>query len=385
MKRLYSAESVGMGHPDKVADLISDSIVDFFLSHDPSSHIACETLVTENRVILAGEILSSYTPESNEIESVVRDVVSQIGYNNPSSGFCAETLVIENYLHNQSPDINQGVGDDQAAGDQGNMSAFACDETPECLPLYQVFANELVKRYDNYRKGKENLYPDSKSQVVIEYEGSTPIRIDSIVMAISHHELVSSQTLKELAENLVMSILEDYNIKNLYTPDTKLIVNGTGKFVVHGPCSDTGLTGRKIVIDQSNAAPVGGGAMSGKDPSKVDRSAAYMARHIAKALVKSGVCKKALVSFSYCIGVAQPTHFSVDTLGTSSTKFSDEDITRIIKNYFDLSVGGIINLLKLRRPIYRQAVNYSHYGKEALPWEDTKDLELKFKDLFFDF
>lgn len=373
-----------MGHPDKMADYISDSILNLFLQHDPQSHVAVETLLTKDTVVLSGEVSSTYNPLVTDLEDLVRDCISYIGYNSDSYGFNADTVTIYNLIHAQSPDINQGVKEDEGAGDQGNMFGYATNETPECLPLSQVLANTLVRKLDEERlKGNRGLRPDTKSQVTVAYDDDgKPSHIDSIVLAISHQDYIPSEYLHSLAEQIISSALKEHQVEHLYSKSTKVIVNGTGKFVVCGPASDTGLTGRKIVVDQTNAAPVGGGAFSGKDPSKVDRSAAYMCRYIAKALVVSGIASEATVSMSYCIGKSQPTHFDVSINPTGLSKFSQDDITRLVKNSLDLSVKGIIERLNLRNIDYTDTTFYSHYGKSNLPWENVEALVKTLKTVF---
>ena len=365
-KKLFTSESVTEGHPDKVCDQISDAILDEILMQDPMSRVACETCATTGLVMVMGEITTSgYV----DIPKVVRSVVKEIGYDRGKYGFDADNLAVISTIDEQSADIAMGV-DHDGAGDQGLMFGFACNETPEMMPLPISLAHKLTRRLAEVRKmGLVNyLRPDGKSQVTVEYdEEDHPIHIDSVVISTQHSENVEMDELKAFIKK---EVIEYVMPKNLYDKDTKIFINPTGRFVIGGPKGDSGLTGRKIIVDTYGGyARHGGGAFSGKDPTKVDRSASYMARYIAKNLVASGVASKLEVGLSYVIGVSEPTSVMVNAYGTS--KYRDEEIVQIIRDNFGLTPKEIINSLDLRRPIYRKCASYGHFGRTDidLPWE----------------
>lgn len=369
---IFTSESVSEGHPDKVCDQISDAILDACLKEDPSSRVACETLATTNTVIVAGEIT---TTANVDYDSIIRDVIKEIGYTDPDCGFSYDTVKITNLIHAQSPDISQGVTEDnglfseQGAGDQGMMFGYATDETQEYLPLSVVYSHKLLKKAAELRKSnKVNfLRPDSKSQISVEYdENNKPLRITTVVMSHQHTEDVSREELESfLINEVIKPILEP---TNLLDENTKYYINPTGRFVVGGPDGDSGLTGRKIIVDTyGGMGRHGGGAFSGKDPSKVDRSAAYMARYIAKNLVANNLCKQCEVELAYAIGVAQPVSIYVNTFNTST--LSCKELDEIVRSNFDLTPKGIISTLDLKKPIYKDNVNYGHFGNDNVSWE----------------
>ncbi len=366
MRRFFTSESVTEGHPDKVCDQISDAILDAILEKDKMARVACEVCATTGLVLVMGEVTtSSYV----DIKAIVRETVREIGYDRGKIGFDADNVAVLTTLDEQSPDIAMGV-DRDGAGDQGLMFGYATNETKEMMPLPILLAHKLSKRLADVRKnGLVNyLRPDGKSQVSVEYdENDKPIRIDSVVISSQHDEKVSMEELTSFVKENVI----DYVIpKDLMDNNTKIYINPTGRFCVGGPKGDTGLTGRKIIVDTYGGyARHGGGAFSGKDPTKVDRSASYMARYIAKNLVASGVSEKIEVGLSYVIGVAEPSSIMINTYGKS--KFSDEEIEKIIRDNFELTPKGIINTLDLRRPIYKKCAAYGHFGRLDLdlPWE----------------
>ena len=372
MAYLFTSESVSEGHPDKVADQISDAILDNFLANDSQSHVACETLVTTGQVVLAGEVTSNCYIDVNQI---VRKVIADIGYTKSEYKFEAESCGIFTALHEQSSDINMGVSravkEDQGAGDQGMMFGYATDETDNYMPLTLDIAHTLVYTLARIRKeGKQMRYlrPDSKSQVTIEYDDEGhALRIDTIVLSTQHDPDVSQeQILKDVREILIPRVLSrDSRYAELFgKSDYKLLVNPTGQFVIGGPHGDTGLTGRKIIVDTYGGRGAhGGGAFSGKDPSKVDRSAAYMARYMAKNLVAAGVAHEALVQISYAIGVAEPVSLNVNTYGTSNVELSDGEIAKKLGELFDLRPYAIEKSLGLRKPIYTETASYGHVGR----------------------
>lgn len=363
---LFTSESVSEGHPDKVCDQISDAVLDAHLKGDPRSRVACETLVKNNMAVVAGEITSS---QRVDYDRLVRDVIRDIGYNDPALGFDADTCEIIKYTSLQSNDISIGVNEtegafrEQGAGDQGLMFGFACDETPELMPLPISLAHQLMRRIaDVRRSGKVNfLRPDAKSQVTVEYENSRPKRINTVVLSTQHSEEVTSSTLEELViEEVVKKVIP----ASLLHKDTKYYINPTGRFVVGGPVGDCGLTGRKIIVDTYGGySRHGGGAFSGKDPSKVDRSAAYAARYIAKNVVGSGVAPCCEVQVAYAIGVARPVSLYIDTFGTG--KVADKKIAAVVSELFDLTPRGIIQSLDLLKPIYRETATYGHFGRAS--------------------
>ena len=376
---LFTSESVSEGHPDKVADLISDAILDAILEQDPIARVAAETLTSTNLVVLGGEIT---TTAKVDYEKVVRDTLKFIGYDNIDYGIDYKTCEVQIKYGIQSPDIAQGVDGafddplDQGAGDQGIMFGFACSESEQLMPLPIHLAHRLVEKQSILRKqGILNwLRPDAKSQVTMKYLNGKPESIDTIVLSTQHSPEVS---LKDLREAVIEEIIKPVLPESLIKGEISYLINPTGRFVIGGPQGDCGLTGRKIIVDSyGGAAPHGGGAFSGKDPTKVDRSAAYAARYVAKNIVASGLADKCLVQVSYAIGVAKPTSIMVDSFGTS--KLSDEELSKIIMENFDLRPKGIVNMLDLLRPIYRKTAAYGHFGRAEpeFSWEkiDKKDL-----------
>lgn len=379
----FSSESVGAGHPDKVADLISDSILDACLAQDPSSRVACETLVKDDRVVLAGEIT---TAAKVDYEAIARAAIREIGYvdERDDDVFQAETVKISNFIGTQSPDIAQGVdaaaaegksSAEQGAGDQGIMFGYATDETPELMPAPVMFAHRILQALEKVRKDKSSsesawLRPDCKSQVAVCYENGVPARIENVVLSTQHTEAVDHATIRAFGEKLIRSVLPE----SLIDAETRFFINPTGKFVVGGPHGDAGLTGRKIIVDTySGAGRHGGGAFSGKDPSKVDRSAAYMCRWVAKNIVAAGWAKRVELQVSYAIGEPEPTSIHVDTFGTGT--LADEKIIAAVKHVFSFKPANIIAQLNLLRPIYAHTTNYGHFTKADLPWEQLNRVE----------
>ena len=377
MSYLFTSESVSEGHPDKVADQISDALVDHFLAFDPNSKIACETLVTTGQVVLAGEVK---TKTYLDVQQIARDVIKRIGYTKSEYMFEANSCGVFSSIHEQSPDINQGVERkkkiDQGAGDQGMMFGYASNETENYMPLPLDLSHKILEELATIRKaGKQMTYlrPDSKSQVTIEYsDEGKPVRIDSIVVSTQHDDFAAdkkmlAQIKKDVVEIVVPRVVKKLkpSLKKLFkTSNITYHVNPTGKFVIGGPHGDTGLTGRKIIVDTYGGKGAhGGGAFSGKDPSKVDRSAAYATRHIAKNLVAAGVCEEVLVQVSYAIGVAKPTNIYVNTYGTSNVKLTDAQIANKINKVFDMRPYAIETRLKLRNPIYSETAAYGHMGR----------------------
>jgi S-adenosylmethionine synthetase len=377
MPYLFTSESVSEGHPDKVADQISDALIDYFLAYDPDSKVACETLVTTGQVVLAGEVKSkAYL----DVQDIAREVIRKIGYTRSEYMFEANSCGILSAIHEQSPDINQGVErkkkEDQGAGDQGMMFGYATNETDNYMPLALEVAHSLLRELAAIRKeGKQMIYlrPDSKSQVTIEYgDDNQPIRIDTIVLSTQHDDFdKDAAMLKKIKEDVIGILIP--RVKNklpkrvhkLFTSDIKYLINPTGKFVIGGPHGDTGLTGRKIIVDTYGGKGAhGGGAFSGKDPSKVDRSAAYATRHIAKNLVAAGVCSEALVQVAYAIGVAKPVGLYVNTYGSSKVKLSDGEIAKKLEKVFDLRPYFIESRFNLRSPIYAETAAYGHMGRK---------------------
>ena len=366
-RHLFTSESVTEGHPDKIADQISDSILDAILAQDPVSRVACETLVTTGLAIVAGEITTSAYVDFQE---VVRDTIKEVGYNRGKYGFDAETCAVLSSIHSQSPDIAMGV-DTGGAGDQGMMFGFACTETEELMPLPIMLAHRLTRGLSCARRDGvlEYLRPDGKSQVTVEYDGNRPVRVDAVVVSSQHSPLVTQETMKEdVLEKIIARVIPE----NLRDKKTKVYVNPTGRFVVGGPHGDAGVTGRKIIVDTyGGAAPHGGGAFSGKDPTKVDRSACYMARYIAKNVVAAGIAERALVQLAYAIGVADPVSVMVHTEGTG--RVPEEKITQVVRDYFKLTPRGIMEELDLRRPIYKKTASFGHFGRTEpeFTWERT--------------
>ncbi len=372
-KHFFTSESVGEGHPDKVCDQISDAVLDEVLKNDPYGRVACETYVTMGLLIVGGEIT---TTTYIDVHKITRELLKKIGYNHPKYGFDYHTCAIVNTIHTQSPDIAQGV-DKGGAGDQGLMVGYACRETEELMPLAIMLSHKLVKKVADVRRSGVLKYlgPDCKSQVTVEYHDGKPKRVDSVVLACQHtteildstKEQITKKAKREIIEHIAKPIVKDYVDKN-----TKYYINETGKFVVGGPQSDTGMTGRKIVVDTygGSAAP-GGGAFSGKDPTKVDRSAAYMARYIAKNLVAAHLADKCLVQLAYVIGKAEPLSVMIDTYGTS--KLSEEKLVKLVRDNFELTPKGMIKSLNLLRPIYEKTACYGHFGRTEpeFSWENT--------------
>lgn len=372
---LFTSESVAEGHPDKVADQISDSILDAILEKDTTARVACETLVTQGMVVVTGQIT---TTAYVDIPSIIRNTLKEIGCNNAKVGIDYETCGIMTSIEEQSPDIAMGVNkppEEQGAGDQGLMFGYATKETPEMMPLPITLAHRLMKRFSDVRKQNilPYLKPDGKSQVTIEYEGGAPKRIDTIVIAAQHDENVSEEQVKaDMVEHIIKYVVPS----NMLDEKTRFVINGTGRFVIGGTLADTGLTGRKIIVDTYGGfGSHGGGCFSGKDPSKVDRSGSYMARYIAKNIVASGLAEKCEVQIAYAIGVAQPVSVMINTYETG--KISDEQLAEIVKKVFDMRPGMIIKHLRLLRPIYKKTACYGHFGRNDsdFTWEMTDKAE----------
>jgi len=366
-RHLFTSESVTEGHPDKIADQISDSILDAILAQDPKSRVACETLVTTGLAVVAGEITTSAYVD---FQDVVRATINEIGYNRGKFGFDGETCAVLSSVHSQSPDIAQGV-DTGGAGDQGLMFGFACTETEELMPMPIMLAHKLTKGLSCARRDGvlDYLRPDGKSQVTIEYEGTKPVRVDAVVVSSQHSPLVTNETMRQ---DVIDKIIARVIPADMMDKHTKIFVNPTGRFVVGGPHGDAGVTGRKIIVDTyGGAAPHGGGAFSGKDPTKVDRSACYMARYIAKNVVAAGIADRALVQLAYAIGVAEPVSVMVKTEGTG--RIPEPRITEIVRAHFKLTPRGIMEELDLRRPIYRKTAAFGHFGRSEpeFTWEKT--------------
>ena len=372
-RHLFTSESVTEGHPDKIADQISDSVLDAMLAQDRASRVACETMVTTGLAIVAGEIT---TKAYVEIPKLVRSVIKDIGYDDADYGFDCHTCAVMTTIDQQSPDIAMGVNTG-GAGDQGLMFGFACNDTPELMPLPIMLAHKLAMRLSQVRKKGvvDYLRPDGKTQVTVEYDGDRPVRIDTVVVSTQHSDKVAQAKIrKDMIEKVIMPLLP----KRLVSKKQPVTfhVNPTGHFVIGGPMGDCGLTGRKIIVDTyGGMGRHGGGAFSGKDPSKVDRSACYAARWVAKNLVASGLCDRCEVQVAYAIGVAEPVSVAVNSFGTG--KVSDDKLTSIVRKNFDLTPRGIIDALKLRRPIYRATAAYGHFGRPEFAWEKTN----KAKDL----
>ena len=366
-RHLLTSESVTEGHPDKMCDQISDAILDAILDQDINGRVACETLVTTGMVLVAGEISTNCYID---IPRLVRETIKDIGYTDAKSGFDYETCAVVTSIQEQSCDIAMGV-DTGGAGDQGMMFGYACNETPELMPMPISLAHKLCKRLAEVRKKgtMDYLRPDGKSQVTIEYVNGVPKRVDTIVVSTQHDANVSEDKVKR---DIVKHVINRVVDSKMMDDRTKILVNPTGRFVVGGPQGDTGLTGRKIIVDTyGGIGRHGGGCFSGKDPTKVDRSAAYAARYIAKNIVAAGLADRCEIQLAYAIGVAEPVSIMVDTYGTG--KVEDAKLTKLIRQYFDLTPHGIINMLKLRQPIYRKTAAYGHFGREeeGFPWEKT--------------
>jgi S-adenosylmethionine synthetase len=375
MSYIFTSESVSEGHPDKVCDQISDAILDAYLKGDPNSRVACEALVKNNNVIIAGEITSLAEPD---LEPIIRKTILDIGYNNDELGFNANNCVIENYIFKQSPDIAQGVNEgegenlEQGAGDQGLMFGYACKENDSLMPAPIDLAHRLMRRQAELRKSGslDWLRPDAKSQVSVIYgeNGKVIAGLSAIVLSTQHDETISQDDLKEI---ITQKIIDPVIPKEWMLPETKIFINPTGKFVIGGPVGDCGLTGRKIIVDTyGGMARHGGGAFSGKDPSKVDRSAAYAARYVAKNIVAAGIADRCEIQLSYAIGVAEPTSININTFETSNV--SQLDLEKAVREIFDLRPKGIIKMLDLNRPIYQDTAAYGHFGREEMfSWEQV--------------
>ena len=375
MKKFFTSESVTEGHPDKLCDYISDSILDSYLEKDKNSRIACETVAGKGEIYVTGEITSNV---NINIEEVVRNVVKEVGYDNSQTDIDYKTCKVIVKISKQSPDIALGVDNSledkegeklnsEGAGDQGIMFGYACDETEEYMPLAIFLAHKLSKRLTEVRNQNiiDYLRPDGKTQVTVEYEDDIPKRVDTIVISTQHKDEIELDLLKQ---DIKKQVIEKVVPKQLLDDNTKYYINPTGRFVIGGPLGDSGLTGRKIIVDTYGGfSRHGGGAFSGKDASKVDRSAAYMARHIAKNIVANKYAKKCEIQFSYAIGVAKPISIYINTFGTNTIE--EDEIVKIINKKFDLTPRGIINYLELQKPIYRLTTNYGHFGKENLAWE----------------
>jgi S-adenosylmethionine synthetase len=370
-KHLFTSESVTEGHPDKMADQISDAILDAILAKDPLGRVACETLVTTGMAVVAGEITTSCYVD---IPKIVRGTIRDIGYTRAKYGFDCDNCAVLTSIDEQSPDIAIGV-DSLGAGDQGMMFGFACDETPELMPMPIMLAHKLAMRLAEVRKSRtlDYLRPDGKTQVTIEYERGRPIRVDTVIVSTQHSEKVEQPQIKrDVIEHVIKPVMPD----GFFDERTRVLVNPTGRFVLGGPHADTGLTGRKIIVDTyGGMGRHGGGAFSGKDPTKVDRSACYMARYIAKNIVAAGLAKRCEVQLAYAIGVAEPVSVMLDTHGTSS--IPEEKIIRMIRENFDMTPAGIIKRLDLRRPIYKQTAAYGHFGRsnKDFTWERADKAE----------
>ena len=384
MRRFFTSESVTEGHPDKMCDQIADGILDNLLMNDPLARVACEVTATTGIINVMGEISTSCYVD---VQKIVRGIINDIGYSNSEFGFDGETCAIGNYIHEQSKDIAMGVNESFekryslekdniiGAGDQGLMFGYATNETSEFMPLPIVLAHKLAKRLADVRKEGilKYLRPDGKCQVTVEYENNIPVRVDTIVISTQHDENVTQDTIKK---HMIQHVIDFIIPKDLLDSNTKYLINPTGRFVIGGPHGDSGLTGRKIIVDTYGGyARHGGGAFSGKDPTKVDRTAAYGARWVAKNIVASGLCDKVEIQLAYAIGVAKPISLFIDTFGTEKVEI--ESIYNVVHKVFDLSVGSLINSLDLRKPIYKQVASYGHFGRDDLdlPWERLNKVE----------
>ena len=370
-RHLFTSESVTEGHPDKIADQISDSILDAILAQDPVARVACETLVTTGLAIVAGEITTKCYVD---FQKVVRDTIKDVGYTRAKYGFDSETCAVLSTIHGQSPDIAQGV-DPGGAGDQGLMFGYACTETEELMPMPIMLAHKLGKGLSRARREgvMDYLRPDGKSQVTIEYDGDRPVRVDTVVVSTQHSDEVSNEQLREdITEKIIKRVIPE----NMRDSKTRFLINPTGRFVVGGPHGDAGVTGRKIIVDTyGGAAPHGGGAFSGKDPTKVDRSACYMARYVAKNVVAAGLANRCMVQLAYAIGVAEPVSVLIDTFNTGL--IDDDKVSEIVRAHFKLTPKGIIETLDLRRPIYKKTAAFGHFGRTEpeFGWERTDKAE----------
>lgn len=379
-RHLFTSESVSEGHPDKIADQISDAVLDAILTDDPRARVACETYVKTGMVLVGGEISTNAWVD---IEELTRNTIKDVGYVHSDMGFDANSCAVLNAIGKQSMDINQGVDrehpEEQGAGDQGLMFGYASNETSVLMPAPITYAHRVVQRQSQVRKDGTLpwLRPDAKSQLTFIYEDGKPVGIDTVVLSTQHHEDISQQQLKEaVMEEILKPILPEQWL----TQNTKFHINPTGRFVIGGPMGDCGLTGRKIIVDTyGGMARHGGGAFSGKDPSKVDRSAAYAARYVAKNLVAAGLAERCEIQISYAIGVAEPTSISIDTFGTS--QHDEEALIALVRRHFDLRPHGLIKMLDLERPIYRATSAYGHFGRDEFPWEKTDKVELLKADI----
>ena len=374
---LFTSESVSEGHPDKVCDQVSDAVLDACLKGDPESRVACETFTTTGMIMVGGEITTNVYVD---VQEIARGVAKRIGYDDPAYGLDFESMAVLSMIHSQSPDISQGVSGtglyqgEQGAGDQGMMFGFACNETPELMPAPITYAHRLLQHAADLRKAGDLswLRPDSKSQVTIRYEGNRPVGIDTVVISHQHDPDVNYNDIKDsVVEQIIKPVLEPTGLLN---GDTKYYVNPTGRFVIGGPHGDAGLTGRKIIVDTyGGMGRHGGGAFSGKDPSKVDRSAAYMSRYVAKNVVAAGLADRCEVQLAYAIGVPFPVSVMVDTFGTGAVP--EEQIEQAIRNTFELTPAGIIRTLDLKKPIYRKTAAYGHFGRDEFSWEKLDKVE----------
>lgn len=379
--QIFTSESVTEGHPDKIADQISDAILDAILSQDPKARVACETLVKTGMVFVGGEITTSAWVD---VEDLVRHVVKDIGYNSSDMGFDWSSCAVLTAIGKQSPDIAQGVNTSQdtghmGAGDQGMMFGYASRETDNLMPAPIAFAHRLVEKQAQLRKSGQLawLRPDGKSQVTLVYENGQPVAVDTVVLSTQHHPDIRHQ---DLVEAVMEEIIKPVLPSEWLTPMTRYFINPTGRFVIGGPLGDCGLTGRKIIVDTyGGMARHGGGCFSGKDPSKVDRSAAYAARYVAKNIVAAGLADKCEIQLSYAIGVAEPTSIAVETFGTG--RLSEHELVKLIQANFDLTPQGIIDSLQLQRPIYQKTAAYGHFGRSAFPWELTNKADMLAKAL----
>ncbi|HKX83140.1 MAG TPA: methionine adenosyltransferase [Pyrinomonadaceae bacterium] len=362
---LFTSESVTEGHPDKIADQISDAVLDAILAQDATGRVACETLVTTGLAVIAGEITTS---ASVNYKKIVRETIEEIGYNDAAFGYDSNTLSVIDAVGTQSPDIAQGV-DTGGAGDQGLMFGYACNETPELMPLPIQLAHNLTKKLSDVRRSGELAYlrPDGKSQVTIEYRDGKPFRVDAVVISTQHADTVTTE---QLRSDILEKVIKATVPADLIDEGTKYHINPTGRFVIGGPMGDAGVTGRKIIVDTYGGyAPHGGGAFSGKDPTKVDRSAAYMARYIAKNIVAAGLAEKVTVQLAYAIGVAEPVSVLVDTHGTG--KVDEDKLSEAVRKNFLLTPKGIIETLDLRKPIFKETARFGHFGRDGFSWEKT--------------
>ncbi|MBQ8129738.1 MAG: methionine adenosyltransferase [Clostridia bacterium] len=383
MRTLFTSESVTEGHPDKICDQISDAVLDAILAEDPEAHVACETCTTTGLVMVMGEVA---TKANISVDRIVRQTICDIGYDRAKYGFDGNTCAVITALHGQSPDIAQGVNaalesreeekKDIGAGDQGMMFGYACNETPELMPMPIALAHRITRRLSQARRSGELpwLRPDGKSQVTVEYDGHKPVRVDTVVVSTQHAPEIAYE---ELRRAIIEQVIRAAVPAELMDEHTRFFVNPTGRFTIGGPMGDSGLTGRKIIVDTYGGyARHGGGAFSGKDPTKVDRSAAYAARYVAKNIVAAGLADRCEIELAYAIGVAEPVSLLIDTKGTG--KVSEEKLTAVVREAFDLRPSGIIRMLDLRRPIYRQTAAFGHFGRTDvdLPWEHTDRVEL---------